>query len=164
MAAANSMDQVMTLSFALISWLFTWSWQALLLLSATWLALELGRSNSAATHYRVWLIATLATAALPLLTALRQTVRLPAATYISWPAVYMRDFPPTALEAVQPVLSPPSLLWPILAAFWAAGVGVSLLKWGNTLRRLHDTRIHSHAVSLADLDCARVWLIRAMAL
>src|SRR6059036_474835 len=153
MAAANSMDQITTLSFALISWLFTWSWQALLLLFAAWLALKLGRSKSAALHYQVWLIATMATTMLPLLTALRQSVRLPAATYISWPAVDISDFPPTALEVVQPVLAPPSLLWLILAAFWAVGAGVSLLKWGNSLRKLHHTRTHSPAVTLADLDC-----------
>jgi len=77
MEGTSSSDQIISLSGELIHWLFSWSWQAFLLLGVTWVWLRLDRSRSAATRYRIWLIALVAVAALPLLGALSQRLRLP---------------------------------------------------------------------------------------
>src|SRR5262245_65408590 len=79
MTGTDSADQIISLTAGVIHWLFTWSCQAFLLLGLAWVGLKLDRSRSATTRYRIWLIALLAVAALPLLSALNQRLRLQVA-------------------------------------------------------------------------------------
>jgi hypothetical protein len=139
MPAINSIDQVIAFGSDAIRWLFTWSWQALLLLGAAWVALRLDRSRSAAVRYKVWLIAVVAVAALPLLGALSQSLRLPAViTAPSFPLGY-----PDGVvagvgtgEAAPRAFSWTSLAWLLLCGGWAAGVTFSFFRLGNSLWHL----------------------------
>ena len=70
MMGVDSADQIISLTAGMMRWLFTWSCQAFLLLGLAWVGLKLDRSRSATTRYRIWLIALVAVAALPLLSLL----------------------------------------------------------------------------------------------
>ena len=154
MTGTSSIDQIISLSSGVIHWLFTWSWQALLLLGVSWIWLKFDRSRSATTRYRIWLIAVLAVVALPLLSFLSRSLHLP---------VVQTPFPiGDAGEVAVPLTIPlagrstfswPSIIWPLLFVLWLAGVIVSLLRLGNSLRKLHLIRSGAQAVSLTDLDC-----------
>jgi beta-lactamase regulating signal transducer with metallopeptidase domain len=155
MTGRGSLDQNISLTAGVIHWLFTWSCQAFLLLGLAWVGLKLDRSRSATTRYRIWLIALLAVAALPLLSALSQRLRLPVAM-APFPAqdVGVTAIPISVPQAVQPAFSWPSLIWPALFVLWVAGVMISLLRLGNSFWKLHLIRSRARAVSLKDLDCS----------
>jgi beta-lactamase regulating signal transducer with metallopeptidase domain len=155
MAGTGSADQIISLSGELTRWLFTWSWQALLLLGVAWVWLKLDRSRSAATRYRIWLIAIVAVSGLPLLSALIHRLHLPIAQ-APFPVGDINDIsgPVVILQAAPSALSWPTIIWPLLLATWLAGVIISLLRWGNSLWKLHLIRSGARAVSLRDLDCS----------
>lgn len=155
MMGIDSLDQLISSTAAVIHWLFIWSCQALLLLGLAWAGLKLDRSRSATTRYRIWLVALLVVAVLPLLSALSQRMRLPVAL----PPLPTEDFgiiaiPATVPQAVQPAFSWSSLFWPTLFVLWVSGVLISLLRLGNSIRRLHLIQSSARAVSLKDLDCS----------
>jgi beta-lactamase regulating signal transducer with metallopeptidase domain len=155
MTGTASADQIISLTAGIILWLFTWSCQAFLLLSIAWVGLKLDRSRSASIRYRIWLIALLGVAALPLLSVLSQRLRLPV-TPTPFP---VGDFSVMAVPAGVPQAAPPafswtSLIWPALFVLWLAGVMISLLRLGNSLWKLHLIRSGARAVSLKDLDCS----------
>src|SRR5438067_2012703 len=75
----SSIDHIISLSSNVIRWLLTWSWQVFLLLGVAWVVLKLDRSRSPAIRYRIWLIAIIAVAALPLLTTISHILHLPGA-------------------------------------------------------------------------------------
>src|SRR5215475_11676406 len=150
-----SADQIISLTAGVIQWLFTWSCQAFLLLGLAWVGLKLDRSRSATTRYRIWLIALLAVAALPLLGALSQRLRLPGPP-ATFPAGDLGAIaiPVGVPQAVQPAFFWPSIIWPALFALWAAGVMISLLRLGKSFWKLHLIQSGARAVSLKDLDCS----------
>src|SRR5262245_46799879 len=152
MMGVGSADQIISLTAEMIHWLFTWSCQAFLLLGLAWVGLKLDRSRSATTRYRIWLIALLAVAALPLLGALSHRLRLPVPP-APFPVgdIDVIAIPVGVPQAVQPAFSWPSIIWPALFVFWAAGVMISLLRLGNSFRKLHLIQSRARAVSLKDL-------------
>jgi len=136
-------------------WLFTWSCQAFLLLGLAWVGLKLDRSRSATTRYRIWLIAFVAVAALPLLGALSQRLRLPGPP-APFPAgnISVIAIPIGVPQAARPAFSWPSIIWPALFVSWAAGVMISLFRLGNSFWKLHLIQSRARAVTLKDLDCS----------
>src|SRR5262245_11944950 len=130
----DGLDQAATLSFRFAGWLFTWSWQVLLVLGIAWLGAKLDRSHNPVARYRVWLIAALVATLLPLLVMLGGWIRwpVPVAT-ISWPAISVGDFRPTGFQSTMP--DSPSRTWILVALFWWAGAAGSFLNWANSLRK-----------------------------
>jgi beta-lactamase regulating signal transducer with metallopeptidase domain len=155
-------DQIISLAAGVIHWLFTWSCQAFLLLGLVWVVLKLDRSRSATTRYRIWLIALLAVAALPLVGALSQMLRLPVPP-ATFPVgnIGVVATPVGVPQAGQPAFSWPSLIWPALFVLWAAGVVISLLRLGNSFWKLHLIQSRTRAVSLKDLDCSYADLLHS---
>ncbi len=151
----GSADQIISLTAGVIHWLFTWSCQAFLLLGLAWVGLKLDRSRSATTRYRIWLIALLAVAALPLLSALSQRLRMPVAL-APFPAgdIGLIAVPVGIPQAARPAFSWPSIIWPALFVLWVAGVMILLLRLGNSFWKLHLIKSGARAVSLKDLDCS----------
>jgi beta-lactamase regulating signal transducer with metallopeptidase domain len=162
MMGALSADQIISLTAGMIRWLFTWSCQAFLLLGLAWVGLKFDRSRSATTRYRIWLIALLAVAALPLLGALSQRLRLPAPP-APFPVgdIGVIAIPVGVPPASRPAFSWPSLIWPALFVLWAAGAMISLLRLGNSCWKLHLIRSRARAVSLKDLDCSYADLLHS---
>ena len=162
MTGTVSSEEITALSGGVIHWLFTWSWQAFLLLGVAWVGLKLDRSRSATTRYRIWLIAILAVSALPLLTTLSHSLHLPIALAPfsagdAGDAVAFVGIP----QAARPAFSWPSIIWPTLFALWLAGVIISLLRLGNSLWKLHLIQSGARAVSLTDLDCSHSDLLHS---
>jgi len=155
MMGVVSADQIISLTAGVIHWLFTWSCQAFLLLGLAWVGLKLDRSRSATTRYRIWLIALLAVAALPLLGALSQRLRLPGPP-ATFPAgdIGVIAIPVGEPQATGPAFTWPAIIWPALFVSWAAGVMISLLRLCNSFWKLHLIQSRARAVSLKDLDCS----------
>src|SRR5215510_14604959 len=155
MKGEGSADQIISLTSGVIQLLFTWSCQAFLLLGLAWVGLKLDRSRSATTRYRIWLIALVAVAALPLLGALSRKLRLPGPP-APFPAgnINVIAIPVGVPQAARPAFSWPSIIWPALFASWAAGVMISLLRLGNSFWKLHFIQSRARAVTLKDLDCS----------
>jgi beta-lactamase regulating signal transducer with metallopeptidase domain len=155
MMGVGSADQIISLTAGVIHWLFTWSCQAFLLLGLAWVGLKLDRSRSATTRYRIWLIALLAVAALPLLGALSQRLRLPAAM-VPFPTgdISVIAIPVGVPQSARPTFSWPSIIWPALFVSWMAGVMILLFRLGNSFWKFHLIKSRAHAVSLKDLDCS----------
>jgi beta-lactamase regulating signal transducer with metallopeptidase domain len=162
MMGVGSVDQIISLTAGVIHWLFTWSCQAFLLLGLAWVGLKLDRSRSATTRYRIWLIALLAVAALPLLGALSQRLRLPGLP-VTFPAgdIGVIAIPVGVPQATRPTFSWPAIIWPALFVSWAAGVMISLLRLGNSFWKLHLIQSRARAVSLKDLDCSYADLLHS---
>src|SRR5262245_10017379 len=162
MMGVGSADQIISLTAGVIHWLFTWSCQAFLLLGLAWVGLKLDRSRSATTRYRIWLIALFAVAALPLLGALSQRLRLPGPP-VPFPAgdIGVIAIPVGVPQAARPAFSWPSIIWPALFVSWAAGVMISLLRLGNSFWKLHLIQSRARAVSLKDLDCSYADLLHS---
>jgi beta-lactamase regulating signal transducer with metallopeptidase domain len=162
MMGVGSADQIISLTAGVIHWLFTWSCQAFLLLGLAWVWLKLDRSRSATTRYRIWLIALLAVAALPLLGALSQRLRLPAPP-APFPVgdIGVIAIPVGVPQAARPAFSWPSIIWPALFVSWAAGVMISLVRLGNSFWKLHLIQSRARAVSLKDLDCSYADLLHS---
>jgi beta-lactamase regulating signal transducer with metallopeptidase domain len=157
-----SADQIISLTAGVIHWLFTWSCQAFLLLGLAWIGLKLDRSRSAITRYRIWLIALLAVAALPLLGAFSQRLRLPVPP-ATFPVgdIGVIAIPVGVPQAARPAFSWPLIIWPALFVSWAAGVMISLLRLGNSLWKLHLIQSRTRVVSLKDLDCSYADLLHS---
>lgn len=157
-----SADQIISLTAGMIHWLFTWSCQAFLLLGLAWVGLKLDRSRSATTRYRIWLIALLAVAALPLLGVLSQRLRLPVPP-ATFPVgdIGVIAIPVGVPQAARPAFSWPSIIWPALFVSWVAGVMISLLRLGNSFWKLHLIQSRTRAVSLKDLDCSYADLLHS---
>jgi beta-lactamase regulating signal transducer with metallopeptidase domain len=157
-----SADQIISLTAGVIHWLFTWSCLAFLLLGLAWIGLKLDRSRSAITRYRIWLIALLAVAALPLLGAFSQRLRLPVPP-ATFPVgdIGVIAIPVGVPQAARPAFSWPLIIWPALFVSWAAGVMISLLRLGNSLWKLHLIQSRTRVVSLKDLDCSYADLLHS---
>lgn len=155
MMGVGSADQIISLTAGVIHWLFTWSCQAFLLLGLAWVGLKLDRSRSATTRYRIWLIALLAVAALPLLGALSQRLRLPAPP-VPFPAgdIGVIAIPVGIPQDARPAFSWLSMIWPTLFVSWAAGVMITMFRLGNSFWKLHLIQSRARAVSLKDIDCS----------
>src|SRR5262245_39709701 len=147
MMRVGSADQIISLTSGVVQWLFTWSCQAFLLLGLAWVGLKLDRSRNATTRYRIWLIALLAVAALPLLGALSQRLRLPGPP-ATFPAgdIGVIAIPVGLQQAARPGFSWPSLIWPALFVSWMAGVMISLFRLGNSFWKLHFIKSRARAV------------------
>jgi beta-lactamase regulating signal transducer with metallopeptidase domain len=162
MTGTSSADPIISLTAGVIHWLFTWSCQAFLLLGLAWVGLKLDRSRSATTRYRIWLIAVLVVAALPLLGALSQRLRLPVPP-APFPTgnIDVITIPVGAPSAARPAFSWSSMIWPALFVSWAAGVMISLSRLGNSFWKLHLIQSRARAVSLKDLDCSYADLLHS---
>jgi beta-lactamase regulating signal transducer with metallopeptidase domain len=155
MTGTDNADQIISLTAGVIHWLFTWSCQAFLLIGLAWVGLKLDRSRSATTRYRIWLIALLAVAALPLLSALSQRLDLPVAVApLPADGIDVIAIPVGVPQATRATFSWPSIIWPALFVLWVAGVMISLLRLGNSFWKLHLIQSGARAVSLKDLDCS----------
>src|SRR5215510_13906707 len=162
MKGEGSADQIISLTSGVIQLLFTWSCQAFLLLGLAWVGLKLDRSRSATTRYRIWLIALLSVAALPLLGALSQRLSLPGPP-APFPAgdISVITIPVGVPQAAPPAFSWPSIIWPALFVSWAAGVIISMIRIGNSFWKLHLIQSRARAVSLKDLDCSYADLLHS---
>ena len=154
MAAAPIVNQVVDVSRQLASLLLAWSWQMLLVLAAAWLAIKFDRSRSAATRYRVWLIAILVSAILPLLSMISKSLPgpplvapLPAAGTAVLPA-------PSTLGLAGPRFLWGSLVWPICVLLWATGIAIQLGRlFGSHLRlRAIQRSARSESTTTSSLD------------
>src|SRR3954452_10856559 len=67
MTAMNSLNQIIDFSYDSIRWLFTWSWQAMLVLAVGWISLKVDRSRNATSRFRIWLSSIVVVALLPVL-------------------------------------------------------------------------------------------------
>jgi beta-lactamase regulating signal transducer with metallopeptidase domain len=120
-------------------------------LAGAWLAVKLDRSRTAATRYRVWLIAIIISAALPVLDAICASLPGP---------VVPPPLPITSIAGVLPAyttdapmyrLTWTSLAWPILSGLWVGGALAQLARLGGSywkLRRIKregQTQIDSGA-------------------
>jgi beta-lactamase regulating signal transducer with metallopeptidase domain len=161
MTGIGSADQFISVSGEVIRWLFTWSLQTFLLLGLVWAWLKLDRSRSATTRHRVWLIAVLAVAALPLFGALSQRLRLPAPVVVFQFGEIVPPVPVGEFRAARPAFSWSSILWPALFIFWAAGVTISLYRLGGSLWRLYRVQSRARIASLKDLGCSYSDLLRS---
>jgi beta-lactamase regulating signal transducer with metallopeptidase domain len=162
MTGVGSVDQIISLTAGVIHWLFTWSFQSFLLLGLVWVWLKFDRSRSATTRYRIWLIALLAVAALPLLGALSQRLRLPGPPApIPVGDIGVIAIPVGVPQAARSAFSWPSLIWPALFVSWMAGVMISLLRLGNSFWKLHLIQSRARPVSLKDLDCSYADLLHS---
>ena len=137
MAPAPIVNQIVDLSRDLARLPITWSLQMLLVLAVAWLALKFDRSHSAATRYRVWLIAILVSAILPLLSTISKSLPsppipapLPAAGAIVLPT-------PSTLATAAPRFLWGSLVWPICVLLWVTGVVVHLVRLFGSHWKLH---------------------------
>ncbi len=162
MMGVGSADQIISLTAGVINWLFTLSCQAFLILGLAWVWLKLDRSRSATTRYRIWLIALIAIAALPLLGALSQKLRLPV-PQAAFPTgdIAVISIPVGALQAARPAFSWPSIIWPALFVSWAAGVMILMIRLGNSFWKLHHIQSRARVVSLKDLDCSYADLLHS---
>ena len=126
MPQPHSINQIVSLSHDAVGWVFTWSWQMLLVLTGAWLALAIDRSRSATLRYRIWLIAILLAAALPLLNVI--CAHLPGPIILAPLPIVSTAAPPR--DPIVPAAAPgfwwPSLVWPALFATWVMGAVVSL--------------------------------------
>src|SRR5215471_12553356 len=128
MAAASIVNQIVDVSRQLASLPLAWSWQMLLVLAAAWLALKFDRSHSAATRYRVWLIAILVSAALPLLSTISKTLPGPPLPVLLPPAGAAVLPAPSTLGIAAPRFFWGSLVWPIFLLLWATGLAIQLVR------------------------------------
>lgn len=153
----NSFDQTISFSTLLVGWLLTWSWQILLLFGVAWIALRFDRSRSATIRYRIWLIAIVAVSALPLLSLLIYSLKLPAAISPSlFPYIDTLDNVPIVPteQPEQPAISWLAIGAVLLFTVWAVGVIISLARLGNSLWKLHKIQSSAQPVSMADLECS----------
>src|SRR5262245_56286969 len=58
-------------------WLLVWSWQAAVLVACVWAGLKIARVKSPTLRHQVWLLALIAIAAAPALSAVVQSLPLP---------------------------------------------------------------------------------------
>src|SRR5215467_15850857 len=156
MGPPPGLDQIVEASRVLAGLPLTWSWQMLQVLAVAWLALKFDRSHSAATRYRVWLIAILVSAILPLLSIISKSLPgpplpapLPAAGAAVLPA-------PSTLGLAGPRFLWGSLVWPICVLLWATGIATQLGRLFGShwrLRAIHrSARSESTATSSLDID------------
>ncbi|HKQ73950.1 MAG TPA: M56 family metallopeptidase [Blastocatellia bacterium] len=155
MAGTDSVEQIISSTTEISRWLFIWSCQSFLLLSVAWVGLKLDRSRSAATRYRIWLIAILAVASLPLIGAFSQSVRSPV-VLISVPVggADVMAVPEGIMNAAHPAFSWSSIIWPTLFVLWITGAVISMLRLSKSLWKLHIIRSNARVVSPRDIDCS----------
>ena len=157
MGPPPGLDQIVDASRDLARLPITWSWQMLQVLAVAWLALKFDRSHSAATRYRVWLIALLVSAALPLLSALCKSLPGPPLPSLL-PAAGTENIPTVSTIGMPvPGFLWRSLVWPILLILWATGATVQILRLCGSywkLRIIERSALRdSIAGSSIDIDC-----------
>jgi beta-lactamase regulating signal transducer with metallopeptidase domain len=154
MTSTTSVQQLLLFSREMILGLLLWSCQSLLVLGAAWGALKLDRSRNAGTRCRVWLMALVIVAILPLLNSFAPSLHLPANTVTPLPLE--RIGPSAVAPAIPPAAAPEfhwfSLAWPVLVAVWTAGVLASLWRLCRSHWELHLVRSRARLASRADLD------------
>src|SRR5262249_33292981 len=157
MNALHGIDQIISFSRDGLGWLFTWSCQIMLLLAGAFAAVRLDRSRTALIRYRIWLIALIASAALPILGAICE--RLPGPVIpASLPLITISP-PLPGQPPATPLIGPswPALVWPVLFAFWAAGALLSLARLARSCWTLRRIKLAAEPVGrppIADLDPA----------
>jgi beta-lactamase regulating signal transducer with metallopeptidase domain len=155
MAGTGSVEQIISSTTEVSRWLFIWSCQSFLLLGVVWAGLKLDRSRSAATRYRIWLIAVLAVASLPLISALSQSLRSPVVIIpVPLGGADVIAVPEGIMKAAQPAFSWPSVIWPTFLVLWITGVVISTLRLGKSLWKLHLVRSDARVVSPKDIGCS----------
>jgi beta-lactamase regulating signal transducer with metallopeptidase domain len=156
--------------------LLVWSWQALVLLVCAWLALKICRVKSPALRHRVWLIALITVALLPLLAAAAR--RLPLAQSNNRALSYVAAIPRAVIAASPAAMPAPvsqpriatnipapkkpffarasvqALVWATIFLVWGVGVGVALIRLWRQLAGLRRLRANAQPVSAANLNCA----------
>jgi beta-lactamase regulating signal transducer with metallopeptidase domain len=131
----------------------------ILVLCAAWVAVRLDRSHSAATRYRVWLVAIAISAALPVLNAISASLPGPIIP-APLPLLNSTAIPPASTAATPiPGFASTSLVWPSLILLWAAGAILQLIRlWGaySKLRRIkRAAQPATIPDSSLDIDCQR---------
>jgi beta-lactamase regulating signal transducer with metallopeptidase domain len=154
MAGTGSVEQIISSTTEVSRWLFIWSCQSFLLLSVAWAGLKIDRSRSAATRYRIWLIAILAVASLPVISALSQSLRSPILVPVPVGGADVIAVPEGIKQAAQPAFSWPSVIWPTFFVLWMTGAVISTLRLGKSLWKLHLVRSEARVVSPKDIDCS----------
>src|SRR5262245_47574499 len=155
MAGTGSVEQIISSTTEISLWLFIWSCQSFLLLSVAWAGLKLDRSRSAATRYRIWLIAILAVASLPIISAFSQSLRSPV-VLVSVPVGGADVIAVTEgiMKAGQPAFLWISFIWTTLFVLWMTGAVISMLRLSRSLWKLHLIRSNARVVSPNDIDCS----------
>ena len=157
MFQTNSVHQIVSGLFdSPLGLLFVWALQTFIVLGVAWAAIKFDRSRTAATRCRIWLIAMVVCALLPPLTLFSRSLPGPAAPIIpALPNIAGQFIPPSA------PIAPAHISWMvigslILAALWAVGVFVSLLRLAASLWRLRRIKAAAEPVSASALDCVGV--------
>ena len=138
--------------------MFLWTIQTFIVLGCTWIAVKIDPSRSAATRYRIWLIAILLCGVLVPLSLLFRSLPAPARSGVADPApieipIALQTAAPRA--AVRPVLI--SVIQFGVPALWLVGVGICLVQLGRSLSKLRRIQQAAKPVSSAELGCDEAW-------
>jgi beta-lactamase regulating signal transducer with metallopeptidase domain len=153
MTSTANLQQLILFSREMILGLLLWSCQSLLLLGAAWGALKLDRSRNAGTRCRIWLMALVIVAILPLLNRLAPRLPLPASAVPSLP---LERIGGPAIAVIPSAAAPEwhwtSLIWPLLFAIWTAGVLIALSRLLRSHWDLHLIQSRARLASRGELD------------
>ncbi|HEY6330473.1 MAG TPA: M56 family metallopeptidase, partial [Blastocatellia bacterium] len=135
--------------------LLIWSLQSSIALGVAWVAAKIDPSGSAATRYRIWMIALTACVALvPVSLFFRSLPATPGQT-MAQPLIGFAA--PFGRGPVTPVTQPTSLIWLgvriVVPALWIAGVLLSLGRLTQSLWRLYKIRSGAEPVLLSEPGC-----------
>ncbi|MBS1812453.1 MAG: M56 family metallopeptidase [Acidobacteria bacterium] len=146
------------------TWLLTWSWQALLILTVVWLMLKLSRVKSATVRHHLWLAGLLSVALLPICSLLasrlptRQSNDKPVVYWLEVPLELTTSAPVTAAKAVPEKISVAATDWhyllgPLTFLAWALGTALAFLQFGLGVYTTHQLRCSARRASFEELDC-----------
>jgi beta-lactamase regulating signal transducer with metallopeptidase domain len=149
---STNVEQFVLFSREVSLGLLLWSCQSALLLGVAWGGLKMDRSRSARTRCRIWLMALVMVAVLPVLNHLAPSLHLSANSVARLPLERIAPAPvPQAIPA-PPEFHWASLVYPLLFAIWIVGVLVALWRWFQSYEELHHVRSRARLASTADLD------------
>ncbi len=157
-------------SSAAARFLFAWSWQAFLLLVAVYLIIKLGRFRAAGVRYRVWCIALVAVALLPLCTIFIQSFSSApskgAALELLVDAPRLLDASPLVSATPQRPAPAPvftrqkatdrltfKAFWSALFLVWASGLGLAFWRLLRAYLQSRRARTNGPRISFTELGC-----------
>ncbi|MFN2454379.1 MAG: M56 family metallopeptidase [Pyrinomonadaceae bacterium] len=147
--------------------LWTWSWQAAVLLGGVWLMQKAYRTQASRVRHQLWLCGLIAVAALPLWMSIATRLTLPQAPGVvlfrelKIPEAVASSAPlalPLSGIAIPPIvgnsLSSASAFWTVLFIVWLAGLILALARSGRSYMRLRRVCRAARPVSIESLSCA----------
>jgi beta-lactamase regulating signal transducer with metallopeptidase domain len=149
---STNVEQFILFSREVSLGLLLWSCQSALLLGVAWGGLKLDRSRSARTRCRIWLMALVMVAVLPILNRLAPSLHLSVNSVTRLPLERIAPAPVSPAIPAAAEFHWASLIYPLLFAIWIVGVLVALWRWFQSYGELHHVRSHARLASTADLD------------